>query len=131
MKKVRDLLTIAEIKDLVDTFYGKVKQDELLAPVFNARIGANWTQHLEKMYSFWKTVLFAESSYHGSPFPPHSQLPVDHSHFTRWLELFNQTVDELFLGEKAKEAKWRAAKMAEMFESKIEYYKNYKFKSLL
>jgi hemoglobin len=47
------------------------------------------------------------------------------------MELFTKTIDELFTGEKAEDAKWRAAKMAEMFESKIEYYKNRPFKSLV
>jgi hemoglobin len=33
-------------------------------------------------------------------------------------------VDELFEGEKATQAKWQGQRMAEMFHSKIEYYKN-------
>ena len=75
------------------------------------------------MYTFWQTVLLDERSYYGSPFPTHAQLPVDHSHFQRWMELFVVTTDTLFDGEKAKEARWRARKMAKMFESKIEYCK--------
>jgi len=40
-------------------------------------------------------------------------------------------VDEQFSGEKAVEAKWRAKKMAEMFQMKIDYYKNKEAKPLL
>ncbi|HEV8082028.1 MAG TPA: hypothetical protein VGP55_02445 [Chitinophagaceae bacterium] len=47
------------------------------------------------------------------------------------MELFTKTIDELFTGEKANDAKWRAGKMAEIFESKTEYYKNKPFKSLI
>ena len=83
------------------------------------------------MYRFWQTVLLDEHTYFGSPFPPHAQLPVDTSHFQTWMEFFTETIDELFTGEKAEEAKWRAGKMAEMFESKIEHYKNKPFKSLI
>ena len=47
------------------------------------------------------------------------------------MSLFTQTVDELFEGEKAKEAKWRAEKMAEMFEIKIEHYRKNPLSNIL
>lgn len=37
-------ITDAMIADLVDTFYGRVRKDPLLAPVFG-RV-ANWDEHL-------------------------------------------------------------------------------------
>ncbi|MEO5997560.1 MAG: group III truncated hemoglobin [Chitinophagaceae bacterium] len=131
MKEMNDILTVKDIKKLVDAFYIKVKQDELLAPVFYERIQGDWQPHLEKMYSFWQTVLLEDKTYFGSPFPPHAQLPIEHAHFHKWLQLFADTIDTLFRGEKAKEAKWRAEKMAEMFESKINFYKKQGFKNLL
>ena len=124
------ILTLNDIKKLVDTFYDRIRQDDLLAPVFNERIQDKWPQHLEKMYKFWQTVLLEEHTYFGSPFLPHVQLPVNHEHFDTWLKLFYKTIDELFSGEKANEAKWRAAKMAEMFEAKIAYAKNNPFNIL-
>jgi hemoglobin len=131
MEETKDIITLEDIKTLVDAFYEKVKRDDLLAPIFNERIQDRWPQHLKKMYAFWQTVLLDERTYVGSPFPPHAQLPVDHSHFQRWMELFMLTADELFNGEKAYEAKWRAGKMAELFESKINHYKKQGFKNLL
>jgi hemoglobin len=131
MKGAKEIITLEDIKKLVDTFYEKVREDELIGRIFNERIQNRWPQHLEKMYTFWQTVLLGEHTYFGSPFPPHANLPISHNHFERWMQLFNQTLDELFTGEKAEEAKWRAAKMAEIFESKIEYYKNTIFKGLV
>ncbi len=131
MEKSKDIITLDDIKTLVNTFYKKVREDELLAPVFNERIGDRWPQHLQKMYAFWQTVLMNERAYIGSPFTPHAQLPVDHSHFQKWTQLFIETTDTLFEGKKAEEAKWRAEKMAELFESKIEHYKKQGFKNLL
>lgn len=119
-----EILTLDDIKLLVDTFYERIRDNELLAPIFDERIQNNWPHHLEKMYRFWQTVLLDEHTYLGSPFPPHAKLPVAHEHFATWLALFNQTVDELFTGLKAEEAKWRAAKMAEMFEAKIHHARN-------
>ncbi|MDD2986073.1 group III truncated hemoglobin [Flavobacterium sp.] len=119
-----EIINIIDIKLLVDTFYNKVREDELLADLFNNKIGDRWPEHLEKMYRFWQTVLLEEHTYHGSPFLPHAKLPVNLEHFERWLTLFNKTVDDLFEGEKAERAKWQGQRMAEMFHSKIEYYKN-------
>lgn len=120
----QDILNIEDVKMLVNTFYTKVREDKTLAPVFNERIRDRWPEHLEKMYRFWQTVLLGEHTYFGAPFPPHANLPVQHFHFEKWVELFHQTVDELFVGEKAEEAKWRGNRMAEMFELKIEYRRN-------
>ena len=131
MNDIKEIISLDDIKKLVDAFYDKVRRDELIGPIFNERIRERWPQHLEKMYTFWQTVLLGEHTYFGSPFPPHANLPVSHNHFEKWMQLFALSIDELFIGEKAKEAKWRAGKMAEMFESKIEYYKNKPFKSLV
>ena len=127
----KDILSLEDVKNLVDTFYGKVREDELIGPIFNEKIQNRWPEHLAKMYTFWQTVLLGEHTYFGSPFPPHAQLPVERIHFERWLALFSQTLDELFTGEIAKEAIWRANKMATMFQYKIEHYKNNPTKSLI
>ena len=91
-----DILNIDDIKLLVDTFYTKVRKDQLLSPIFNEVIKDNWPTHLEKMYRFWQTVLLSEHTYTGSPFPPHMQLPVEAQHFDRWLKLFYANIDEQF-----------------------------------
>tara|TARA_R100000027_G_scaffold66841_1_gene63668 strand:+ start:670 stop:1065 length:396 start_codon:yes stop_codon:yes gene_type:complete len=131
MEKQKQIIELDDIKLLVDSFYGKVREDKLLAPIFNNRIGEKWPEHMEKMYRFWQTVLLGEHTYHGSPFVPHAQLPVDKEHFNQWMILFNQTIDEHFRGDKAEEARWRAGKMAEMFHYKIEFYKNNPEKRIL
>jgi hemoglobin len=123
MEKQPDIITLEDIKTLVDTFYTKVQLHPVLSPVFNQRIQDKWPEHLQKMYSFWQTILLEEYTYFGRPFPPHAQLPVDATHFDAWLQLFTQTVDELFTGDKATEAKWRANKMAEMFQIKLAHFK--------
>lgn len=120
----KEIISITEIQQLVDAFYEKVREDELLGPVFNRVIDDRWPEHLEKMYRFWQTVLLDEHTYHGSPFPPHAHLPIEKKHFEHWLHLFYSTVNEHFTGEKATEALWRAEKMAQMFQFKIDYFKN-------
>ena len=124
MEHQKDIETLDDIKLLVDTFYSRVKENNLIGPIFNGTIKDNWPEHLEKMYRFWQTILFDEHTYFGSPFPPHAKMPIDENHFETWLSIFNETVDFLFSGKKADEAKWRAGKMAVMFVSKLNYYRN-------
>lgn len=130
-ERKNDILALDDVKLLVDTFYDKVREDQLIGPIFNERIQNRWPEHLAKMYTFWQTVLLGEHTYYGSPFPPHAQLPVEKEHFERWLSLFSETLHELFSGEIADEAMWRANKMAVMFQYKIEHYKNNPTKSLI
>ncbi|WP_300486048.1 group III truncated hemoglobin [Flavobacterium sp.] len=121
---MNDISTFEDVQALVDTFYGKVQQDDYIGPIFNSKIQDRWPEHLAKMYRFWESILLDNHTYSGRPFPPHAFLPVDATHFNRWLTLFTATVDSLFVGPIAEEAKERAAKMAAMFHYKIEYIKN-------
>lgn len=75
----KEILSLDDVKLLVDSFYAKVQEDELLKDVFNNVIEDRWPEHLEKMYSFWQTVLLGEHTYYGAPFVPHAKLPVEKS----------------------------------------------------
>lgn len=118
----KDISTLEDIRLLVDSFYDTVQKDTLIGGIFAGAI-KEWPHHLAKMYNFWQTVLLEAYTYQGSPFPPHAQLPVRQEHFDRWLELWGHTLDTHFSGPKAEEAKWRAQKMAVMFLSKINYFR--------
>lgn len=114
-----DIRTIEDVRLLVDTFYGRARLDELVGPVFNDTIQDRWPEHLAKLYNFWQTILLGQHTYYGSPFIPHSGLPIDKDHFERWLQLFHATLNELFVGPKAEEAKQRSVMMAQMFQFKM------------
>lgn len=131
MTQTNDISSLDDVKKLVDVFYDRIRQDELLAPIFNGIIQDRWPEHLKTMYTFWQTLLLDEHTYFGSPFVPHARLPLDHVHFEAWLKLFHSTVNELFKGPIADEAKLRADKMALMFETKIKHYQNTNFRNLM
>jgi hemoglobin len=78
------------IHTLVHFFYAKIRADEVLGPIFNERI-EDWEAHLPKMCDFWSSVTLMTGRYHGAPMPAHARLPVDASHYGRWLELFEET----------------------------------------
>ncbi|MCC7533557.1 MAG: group III truncated hemoglobin [Bacteroidia bacterium] len=121
MQATKDIENIEDIKLLVNTFYGKIREDDLLKDIFNNVIQDRWPEHLEKMYRFWQTILLDEFTYSGAPFPPHASLPVTAIHFERWVKIFNEVVDGFFAGERAERAKWQGNRMAEIFLSKINY----------
>jgi hemoglobin len=89
-------VTENSIADLVDTFYGKVRSDQLLGPIFAGAIGSDWGPHLDKMKAFWSSVLLASGTYKGNPMIAHLQLPrLTEGHFQHWLELWRETAATL------------------------------------
>ena len=122
---MNDITNKEDIKNFVDAFYNEVRIDQLIGPVFASVIpDGNWTPHLERMYSFWNTVLFRVRDYHGNPFSKHRSLPIEKIHFDRWLKLLNATLNERFSGEKTEEVKERAEKMGLLFQSKLMHLRN-------
>ena len=112
-----------DVQILVDSFYSKVRQDDLIGPIFNDEAKVDWNEHLPKLYNFWEDLLLGTHNYHGRPFPPHLKFDLQLPHFERWLSLFLGTVDEHFVGKKADEAKARALRIAENFLQNIRFIK--------
>ena len=110
-----------DVRLLLDSFYAKVKSDPLLGPVFQSRIPteADWPPHMDILYQFWESVLFGKSAFRGNPFPKHIGLGIKATHFDRWIQLFHATIDELFIGKIATEAKDKSVKMRMLFEFKL------------
>ncbi|MDF2438608.1 MAG: sec-independent protein translocase TatC [Bacteroidota bacterium] len=114
-----DISSENDIKLLVDTFYSKVNNDDLLSPIFNDKAKVDWPHHLPTMYKFWGTQLIGTMDYKGQPFPPHMKLDLAGEHFNRWLELFTATVKELFEGPTAELAIYKAQNIAQIFQYKL------------
>ena len=121
----RDISDKTDIKILVDSFYAKVKSDELLGKIFDEIMQVNWEKHLPKMYDFWDNILFRTNNYHGRPFPPHldvnDKITLTNEHFQRWIILFYTTVDEHFIGKNAEKIKFRANSIKQIFNYKINF----------
>jgi len=82
------------IAGFVDRFYGKIRQDELLGPIFNERI-VDWDTHLGRMKQFWRSVLHASGEFAGNPMVKHIVIPgLEERHFAHWLSLFYATLRE-------------------------------------
>lgn len=80
---------------LVDQFYAKVREDEVLGPIFNGAI-ADWPEHLGKLSAFWSSVMLTSGRYKGSPMASHLKHSgaIRPAMFDRWLQLWRQTARE-------------------------------------
>ena len=118
-----DIVTREDIEMMVRAFYDKVIKDPVIGPIFNDIARVNWEKHLPVMYDFWENAIFFTGGYSGNPMKPHQELnrifPLQEKHFSRWLDLFKSTVDELFSGEKAELAKQRATSIATIMQVKF------------
>ena len=108
-------ITEAMIERLVRSFYERVRADEMLGPIFDARI-RDWEPHLQQMCAFWSSVALMSGRYHGAPMPKHLPLPIDATHFDRWLALFEATADEVCPPEAAAHFVERAHRIAASLE---------------
>jgi hemoglobin len=79
------------IERLVHTFYGRVRQDALIGPIFEARLADRWDMHLAKMVDFWSSIALRSGRYFGRPHVAHQGLGLAPLHFQRWLALFEET----------------------------------------
>jgi len=118
MTDKKDIETRADIDDLMNRFYARAMTDETIGYIFGIA-ELDLEHHLPVIGDFWETLLFGTGNYqsHGrNPLQIHGQLslktPLRAEHFRRWLEIFRETVDETFTGERAEFAKLRAEMIA-------------------
>ncbi|TDR88995.1 group III truncated hemoglobin [Enterovirga rhinocerotis] len=112
------VVTEEEIRRLVHTFYGRVREDDLIGPIFNAQV-ADWDRHLAHLCDFWSGVVLRTSRYEGRPLRPHFRLGLAPAHFDRWLDLFERTAHEVLPPRAAPIFIDRARRIADSFEMAI------------
>jgi len=119
-----DIKDRADISRLVRTFYTKIRKHEQLGPIFE-KVIVDWEVHFELLTDFWETQLFLKRKYRGNPVKAHQEVDkkvkktITSEHFGLWLNLWFETMDELFEGETTGVAKNRAQKISTMLFMKI------------
>jgi hemoglobin len=109
----------AMLDRVVRAFYGRIRADAMLGPIFDERI-EEWEPHLRRMTAFWSSVALMTGSYHGRPLEKHLPLPVEKPHFARWLALFEETAREICPPEGAEHLVERAHRIARSIEMAVE-----------
>jgi len=90
----------AAIASLVARFYGKARRDPTIGPLFEAAV-VDWDEHLGKLCDFWSSVMLTTGRYKGNPMATHLKHPIEPEFFDRWLGLWHETADEVFVPETA------------------------------
>mgnify|MGYP003577971761 CR=1 FL=1 len=99
------------ISSFVDRFYGKIRDDDLLGPIFAERVH-DWPLHLGRMKAFWRSVMHGSGEFSGNPMIKHIVIPgIEERHFAHWLELFYATLREEEPTEDASRAVAERARM--------------------
>lgn len=120
---MREIENRQDIELLVNNFYDKLVKDELVGFFFTEVAKIDLSKHLPKMYNFWESILLENPVYTGNPmrqhFPINEIVAIEEKHFNRWLQVWEQTVHELFEGEKAETAIIRALNIARIMSHKM------------
>jgi hemoglobin len=122
-KLLPEVLDETMIHAVVHGFYGQIRSDDLLGPIFdNAIADADWPHHLAKMCDFWSSTLLRTGRYDGRPLPPHLAIPeLGEQHFRRWLKLFRATVRSVCPPEVAALFMDRALRVSHSFRLAIAF----------
>lgn len=113
------------IERVVHTFYDRIRDDEVLGPIFNDTIH-DWDSHLATMVDFWSSIMNVTGRYRGSPPMKHAAVPaIQPEHFVRWVALFGETVDEVCPPPIATSFRLRSERMAVVLSRKISEIRSY------
>lgn len=86
------VISEAIVEQLVRDFYGRIRQDAVLGPIFEQRLSNRWDAHINTMIDFWSSVTMRTGRYEGQPHVMHRKLGLEPEHFERWLAIFRKAV---------------------------------------
>jgi hemoglobin len=121
---LKDIENRDDVERLVRAFYSRAMTDPMIGYLFTDVAKLDLEAHVPVITDFWETILLGAKAYSGGAFAPHASLhrksPLMPGHFERWLWLWRGTVDELFAGPVADEAKAHANRVGRAFYQRIE-----------
>lgn len=120
-------ITEQDIARLVTFFYGRIRVDAVLGPIFNEAI-EDWPHHLEKLQAFWSSVVLTSGRYKGQPMIAHlhHEQHMTPANFAHWLHLWALTADELLGAEAAAVFQEKARRIAESLQLGIQHQRERK-----
>ena len=120
---LRDIENRDDVERLVRAFYGKALTDPIIGFIFTDVAKLDLEEHVPQITAFWETILLGAESYRGGVFGKHADLHLKvglrPGHFERWLQLWFGTVDDMFAGERANQAKVHALRVGQAFVQRL------------
>ncbi len=122
---LQNTITLENIETLVQKFYEKAMLDNDIGHFFTLELGdeltnEDWIDHISRLVDFWGTVFLEERLYKSDPYGPHfTIIGLEKEHFTRWMHLFNETADEIYIPVIANKFKEKGLHYSKDFMNRI------------
>lgn len=114
---ITDIKDGKSVRTLLDKFYSRASKDRLLKPII-ARLTDTGYRN-ETLYSYWQDAILNGATVESTTPPEHIQLMPSTQHFFRWLTIFFQTINDLYVGPNAEKAKVLVIRKAEQFQTSL------------
>jgi hemoglobin len=120
---MKDIETQDDLYFLVDHFYQKLLSDSSISYLFTEVVKIKLEEHLPILVTFWSQAIFDTGGYFNNLTKIHLDInekeKLTPELFTIWLNHFNETVDENFIGNNAEKIKTQALSLATIMQIKI------------
>lgn len=120
----RDIENRQDIERLVTEFYGRLFEDPVLGPVFRDIAKVDLAHHIPIFTDFWENILFRTGAYPGGFMAVHMRLgmmtPLGTQHVQRWLDYWEENMDQMFSGPNATLAKVHANRVGLTLGQRLE-----------
>ena len=120
---MKDIETQDDLYFLVDHFYQKLLSDSSISYLFTEVVKIKLEEHLPILVTFWSQAIFDTGGYFNNLTKIHLDInekeKLTPELFTIWLNHFNATVDENFIGNNAEKIKTQALSLATVMQIKI------------
>jgi len=120
---MRDIETRDDLYLIMSEFYTKLLSNTKINFIFTTIAKINLESHLMELVDFWEDLLFNSENYTKNVMQIHqnvnTKIKFSEEHFTIWLDYFNATINENFLGTRAENMKTRALSIATVMKIKL------------
>lgn len=126
----KNIQSRADIEVIIKDFYAKMLQDPIVGFIFVDVAKIDLDSHIPLIVDFWSDIIFKQLAdnkaklYQGNVLKKHLEInqlvSLKAGHFTRWLYLFEQSIDTAFTGDNADLMKYRAHLVADSINAAID-----------
>lgn len=120
---MKDIENQDDLYFLVDSFYQRLLADASISYIFTDVVKIKLDEHLPILVTFWSQTLFDTGGYFNNLTKIHLDInekeKLTPELFAIWINHFNTTVDENFVGTNADKIKTQALSLATVMQIKI------------
>ncbi len=120
-----DITSRNDIEQIIVRFYELSFLDERLGKIFKEISPLHLETHIPLVTDFWEGILLDGDKYRGNVTEKHFNVnkltTLTKTDFDNWYSYWEKAVNELFEGEKAEMAKFRARSIADIMSYKMDY----------